>query len=203
MAYQPQSAFRKQEITYILKIWHHLSWSPYGIGQAIIFSCRGFYLLFPHLISAAAQWMSTILPHWCGLSANLECMSEMCGTRLAKNTGPKKVAKNPHLGTNAPHNFVGLYLCNQGTYRQSEKKLVKQQYVLQMFPQCGELRPTNGWDRFGSLRHPQLISMGFASWQRYCTAVKWWASAKLCGIEQRMPPMFGRATITLGIGPHI
>jgi len=31
------------------------------------------------------------------------------------------------------------------------------------------------------------------------------ASAKLCGAEQRAPPMFGRATITLGIGgfgPH-
>ena len=29
-----------------------------------------------------------------------------------------------------------------------------------------------------------------------------WASAKLCGVEQRAPPMFGRAAITLGIGPH-
>ena len=42
------------------------------------------------------------LPHfhtWCGLSANLECRSEMRGTRLAANTGRKKVAKNRHLGT--------------------------------------------------------------------------------------------------------
>ena len=29
-----------------------------------------------------------------------------------------------------------------------------------------------------------------------------WASAKLCGVGQRAPPMFGRATIRLGIGPH-
>ena len=43
---------------------------------------------------------------------------------------------------------------------------------------------------------------GFATWQRYCTAVKYWASAKLCGVEQRVPPIFGRAAITLGIGPH-
>jgi len=28
------------------------------------------------------------------------------------------------------------------------------------------------------------------------------ASAKLCGVEQRAPLIFGRATITLGIGPH-
>jgi len=26
--------------------------------------------------------------------------------------------------------------------------------------------------------------------------------AKLCGVEHRSPPIFGRATITLGIGPH-
>ena len=25
---------------------------------------------------------------------------------------------------------------------------------------------------------------------------------KLCGVEQRAPPVFGRATIRLGIGPH-
>jgi len=25
---------------------------------------------------------------------------------------------------------------------------------------------------------------------------------KLCGVEQRAPPIFGRAAITLGIGPH-
>jgi len=32
------------------------------------------------------------------------------------------------------HNFVGLYLPNEGTYQQSEKKLVKQQYFLHMSP---------------------------------------------------------------------
>ena len=29
-----------------------------------------------------------------------------------------------------------------------------------------------------------------------------WALAKLFGVEQRAPPMFSRAAITLGIGPH-
>jgi len=37
------------------------------------------------------------------------------------------------------HNFVGLYLCNWGMYRQSKKKLVKQQYLLHMSSQYGEL----------------------------------------------------------------
>jgi len=41
-------------------------WSPYGIGQTIIFSCCDLFFLssfFPQLISAAADWMSAILPH--------------------------------------------------------------------------------------------------------------------------------------------
>jgi len=44
-------------------------WPPYVIGQAIIFLPCGFFLsfylpFFPRLISAAAaDWMSTILPH--------------------------------------------------------------------------------------------------------------------------------------------
>ena len=36
----------------------------------------------------------------------------------------------------------------------------------------------------------------------YCTALQYWASAKLRGVEQRAPPIFGRAAITVGIGPH-
>ena len=39
-------------------------------------------------------------------------------------------------------------------YWQSGKTLVKQEYPIYMSPQYGELRPTNGWDRFGSLEHP-------------------------------------------------
>jgi len=38
--------------------------------------------------------------------------------------------------------------------------------------------------------------------QRYCTAFEYWMSAKLCGIQQWAPPIFGRAAITLGISPH-
>jgi len=81
------------------------------------------------------------------------------------------------------HNFVRLYLRNQGRYWQSEK-LVKQQCLFHMSPQYGELRPISGWDLLASLGMesciicrspwfgaPQQISTGFASWQRYCTAL--------------------------------
>jgi len=39
----------------------------------------------------------------------------------------------------------------------------------------------------------------FASWQRYCMVLQQWASAKVCGVEQRATPIFGRAAIALGI----
>ena len=50
-----------------------------------------------------------------------------------------------------------------------------------------------------SLRPP---SLALSYWQRYCTALEQWARAKVCGVEQTAPPVVGRATITLGIGPH-
>ena len=50
-----------------LSTYKFLLWPPYVIRQAIIFLPCGFFLLlssfFPHLISAVADWMSTILPH--------------------------------------------------------------------------------------------------------------------------------------------
>jgi len=46
--------------------------------------------------------MSTILPQWCGLSANLECMSE-CGARDSLEMQDANMTqKNRHLGTIAP-----------------------------------------------------------------------------------------------------
>jgi len=43
-------------------------------------------------------------------------------------------------------------------------------------------------------------TLAVSCWQR--TALEQWARAKLCGFEHRAPTIFGRATITLGIGPH-
>jgi len=36
----------------------------------------------------------------------------------------------------------------------------------------------------------------------YSTLAVDWASAKVCGVEQRAPPIFDIAVITLDIGPH-
>jgi len=58
------------------------------MGRPLYFTSPSFFLssFFPRLISHD------------GLSANLKCMSEMCCTRLAENTG-RKYAKNRHLRT--------------------------------------------------------------------------------------------------------
>ena len=64
----------------------------------------------------------------------------------------QKVAKNRHLGTIAQLcRAMSSQLRHVSTIG---KKLVKQQWVLHMSSQYGELRPTSGWDRFGSLGHP-------------------------------------------------
>jgi len=57
------------------------------------------FFFFPRLISAVTDWMSTILYTWCGGSTNLECRSEICCTRLARNAGLKNDTKDRHLGT--------------------------------------------------------------------------------------------------------
>ena len=59
--------------------------------------------------------------------------------------------KNCHLGTIAQLcRAISSQLRHVSTIG---KKIVKQQYLLHMFPQYGELRPTSGWDRSGSLGH--------------------------------------------------
>jgi len=73
-------------------------------GQAIIFCpVVSFYLLLSFfLLAGSLRSEIGCLPYfraWCGLSANLECMSETCCTRLAENTERKNDAKNRHPGT--------------------------------------------------------------------------------------------------------
>ena len=86
-------------------------------------------------------------------------------------------------------------------YQQSEKNLLSSNIsspcphnMVNFGPLAAEI--------FWRVWAPLQISTSFASWQRYCTAFQYWASDKLCGVEQRAPPIFGRVAITLGIGPH-
>jgi len=121
-------------------VFVNLLWPPYGIGQAIIFSSCGFSIFFfssPNLSGhtldvyhASTRDVVLVRIYYAGLK---------CAGRAHWKYRTQKIA------IWAPsHNFVGPYLRNQSMYRQSEKKLVKQQYVLHMFSQYGELWPTSG-----------------------------------------------------------
>jgi len=94
---------------------------------------------FPRLISAVPDWMPAILPHMVWPSANLGCRSETSCTRLAGNTGRKKVAKNRHLGT-----IPQLCRAISSELRHVSaigKKHVKQQYLLHMSHNMVNLGP--------------------------------------------------------------
>ena len=76
----------------------------------------------------------------------------MCCTRLAENIGHKNYAKKSPYA----HHRTTLsgYIFATKAYIDNQKKNVKQQYVLHMSPQYGELRPINSWDLLASLGHP-------------------------------------------------
>jgi len=118
-------------------------WPPCVADADIIFSSCGFFLLLFFLAKSQRSEIGC-LPYfhtWCGLSADLECMSEMCCMRLAENTGRKNYTKNRHLRTISQLCWaMSSQLRNVSTIR---KKLVKWQYLLHMSLQYGERRPTN------------------------------------------------------------
>jgi len=149
-----------------------LLWSPYVIGQTIIFLPCGFFFFFlsffPRLISAVGDWMSAIPPHMAWpYSVNLRCRSETCCRRLAENTGRNKVAKSRHLGTIAQLcRAISLQLRHVSTIG---KKVLSSNTssrcphnMVNFGPLASQIDPVV-WGT-------QVISTRFASWQRYCTA---------------------------------
>ena len=99
-----------------------------------------FFLLLSSFFLAYSQRSEIgCLPYfytWCGHSANLHYNTGLkCAAHGSLEIQDAKWHKLRRIST------IG-------------KKLVKQQYVLHMSSQYGELGPTNGWDRFGSLGHP-------------------------------------------------
>jgi len=158
-----------------------------------------FFLLsffFPRLISAAIDWMSTILPHmvWpqCEFKTQVWNLLHAARWKCRMQKIRQKSPSEHHRTTLSGSIFATK------AHIDNRKKLVKHWYVLHMSPQYGELRPTNGWDRSGSLRHSckfqQVSRLGSVTAQHLVVGV-----SQLCGVEQRAPPVFVTATITLGI----
>jgi len=176
------AALRSRCGHYIFILWLLLSSS---------FFC---FLSFPRLISAVADWMSTIFA-WCGLSANLRCRSETCCTRLAGNTGRKKSPKIRHLGTIAQLcRAVFSQLRHISSVGNNNTSSTSPDNMVNFGPPTAEIGSLvwgtpgnfNGFCVLAALLHGTLVV----------------GVSQLCGVEQRASPIFGRAAITLGIGPH-
>jgi len=76
------------------------------------------------------------------------------------------------------------------------KKLVKQQYALHMSSQYGKLRPTNGWDRFGSLGPP-------ANFNRFYALAALLHGTQVVGISQTLWRWAEGATCIRQGGHHV
>ena len=134
---------------------------------------------------------------WCGLSANLEYRSEMCCTRLAGNTGQKKIAKNwpsgYHRTTSSGYMFATkACIDNHKNLLNSNISSTCPHNMVNFGPLTAEIcwrvwgTPANfnGFRVLAVLLHgSQVVSVSR-------TLRRW----------KRAPPMFGRATITLSIG---
>jgi len=117
--------------------------------------------------------------------------------QLAENTGCKK-SPSGHLCTT----LSGYIFATKSRIDNQKKKHVEQQCLLHMSPQYGELWPTNGSDGFVSLGHPckfQRVSHLGSVTVRHSSI----GHQPNCGVDQRTPPIFGRAAIMLGIGTNI
>jgi len=91
---------------FMFALWNRTGHYIFAVFSSFLLSSS----FCPRLLSAVANWCLTYFYTWCGPSANLECRSEICCTRLAENTGRKK---SPKIAIFAPsHKFVGLYLRN-------------------------------------------------------------------------------------------
>ena len=120
-------------------------------------------------------------------------------TRLAANTGRKKVAKNRHLGTIAQLcRAISSQLRHVSTFG---KKLLSSNIFSICPHNMVNFGPLTAEIVSGVWSTPTYFT-GFCILAALLYVIQQWASAKLCGVEQRAPPVFGRATIRLGIGPH-
>jgi len=107
-------------------------------------------------------------------------------------------AKNLHLGTIAQICLaISLYLRHASTIG---KRLVKQQYLLQMSSQYGELWPINSWDPLASFG-PPYNSTGFVFWLPYCTDVAQLRSTKLWRMFGSLLGWYTKYIYILGLLP--
>ena len=133
---------------------------------------------------------------WCGLSANLECRSETCCTRFAENTGCKKLPSRHHRTT-----LSGCICATKACIENRKKNLLNSSISSTCAHNMANFGPLAA-----EISLPVLGTPGIFQWVSRLGSItaRHFSSGHQpnCGVEQRVPPIFGRAAIALGIGPH-
>ena len=134
---------------------------------------------------------------WRGPSANLECRSEMCCTRLAGNAGPKKDAKK----WKSAHHRTTLsgYISATKTSIDNRKKLLNSNISSTGRHNMMNVDPLTA-ETGCRVWAPQQISTGFGCWLRYCTDVAQRTSTKLCSMFGRLPGWYAIYTFSGALG---
>jgi len=125
-----------------------------NIFRPLVLSSFFFFLFSSSILNSRMQTGCLRYVHtWCGLSANLECRSEMCCTRLAENTGRKNSPSAPHRKTLSGH------ICTTKDFIDSQKNLLNSN--------ISSTSLQNSWDRLAGLGHPsqfqQVSHLGFVT----------------------------------------
>ena len=133
--------------------------AAHRIGQAIIFSSCGFFYLsifFFFLISSPILSRRILDVHHTsthGVALLRICNACLkCAARGSLKIQDAKMAKKSPSGHH-PTTLSGYIFATKACI-DNRKQVVKQQYLIHMSLQYGELRPTSGWDLFASLGHP-------------------------------------------------
>jgi len=107
----------------------------------------------------------------------------MCCTWLAEKKGCKKSPSAHH------RTILSGYISATKAYIDNREKLVKQQYVLHVSTQCGELQTINGWDLLASLGYPckgpQVLRLAFVAAETSLTRGQ--PNCTMCGRPDKHP----------------
>jgi len=137
-----------------LKLRDSCFWPPCVVDVDIIFSSRGFFFFLLSFFSSPNLSCHRLDIYHTSThdvvlvriyNARLKCAAR--GSLKIRDAKIAKKSPSGHHHTLA----ISLQLRHVSTIG---NKIIKQQYLLHMSPQHGELQPTNGWDLLASLGHP-------------------------------------------------
>jgi len=190
------AALRSRCGHYILQLWF-LSSSSSSSSSFFLSFFLSFFFSFCLAYSQRSQ--IGCQPHfhtWCGLSANLECRSEMCCTRLAGNTGRKSEWRKKSLSAQICR-AISSQLRHVSTIRKNLLNSNISSTCPHNMVNFGPLAVEICWRVWGT---PANFN-GFASCLRYCSDVAHRRRTKLCAMFGRLLGCYTMCTFSGALPP--